>query len=106
MPVKYFRAQPSHSTCSRRRADGPVAASRDAIEETSVTKIISRRAMLMAVVAACSLSFAASPVYLPRTQQLVGPGGETHHADGIRGRSTAMPQRLLHQDPFADLLLG
>jgi hypothetical protein len=62
--------------------------------------------MLMAVLAACSVSFAASPVYLPYAQQPVRPGGETHRAAIVHGRSTAAPQRPLHQDPFADLLLG
>lgn len=71
-----------------------------------MTNIISRHAMLMAVLAACSVSFAASPAYVPGARQLVRPGGETHRADGFRGRITVAPQRPVHQDPFADLLLG
>ena len=71
-----------------------------------MTNIISRRAMLLAVMAACTASFAAGPAHLTSTQQLVRPGGETHRADSIPGRRTAAPQTPLHQDPFADLLLG
>jgi hypothetical protein len=77
-----------------------------AIRETAVTDIISRRAMLMAVLAVCSISFAPGPAYVPGAHQLVRPGSESHRADGFRGPRMAAPQRPAHQDPFADLLLG
>jgi len=77
-----------------------------AIEENAVTNIISRRAILMAVLAACTVSFAASPAYLSKTRQFGQPGGRTDRADSVPRRTTAAPQRPLHQDPFADLLLG
>ena len=71
-----------------------------------MTNILSRRAMLTAVLAACTVSFAASPAYVPNTQQLVRPGGQAERADGVPGRRTAAPQTPIHRDPFADLLLG
>jgi len=71
-----------------------------------VIKIISRRAMLTAVLAACTVSFTASATYIPNRQQLVRPGGQTDGADGVARRRTAAPQAPIHRDPFADLLLG
>jgi hypothetical protein len=99
----FSRAEPSFSTCNRARHSRRSITV--AIEENAVTKIISRRAMLTAVLAACTVSFAASPAHIPNAQQLVRPG-QTDRADGIPRRRTAAPQTPMHQDPFADLLLG
>jgi hypothetical protein len=70
------------------------------------TIIIPRRAILTTVLAACTASFAASPVYLPSAQQPVQPSVQTDRAASAPGRKMAAPQTPIHQDPFADLLLG
>jgi hypothetical protein len=68
---------------------------------------ISRRAMLLATLAACTASFAASPAYRPNTPQIVRPDNPAYRAN-IHSRSGApLPQMPRHhEDPFADLILG
>jgi hypothetical protein len=68
---------------------------------------MSRRAMLMAALAACTASFAASPPYLPNTPHLVRPDSRAHRADiDSRRRAPAPQMPVHHEDPFADLLVG